>query len=39
MATTERKPDTRLFSTISGLPVEPLYSPENVEIDYDRDLG
>ena len=39
MATTERKPETRLTSTISGLPVEPLYSPENVEIDYDRDLG
>jgi methylmalonyl-CoA mutase N-terminal domain/subunit len=39
MATTERKPDTRLFSTISGLPVEPLYSPENVKIDFDRDLG
>jgi methylmalonyl-CoA mutase N-terminal domain/subunit len=28
-----------LHSTISGLPVEPLYSPENVEIDHDRDLG
>jgi methylmalonyl-CoA mutase, N-terminal domain len=28
-----------LFSTISGLPVEPLYSPENVELDYERDLG
>jgi methylmalonyl-CoA mutase, N-terminal domain len=39
MATTEDKADTRLFTTISGLPVEPLYSPENVEIDYDRDLG
>jgi methylmalonyl-CoA mutase N-terminal domain/subunit len=39
MATTERKPQTRLFSTISGLPVEPLYSPQNVEIDYERDLG
>src|SRR5690242_8274702 len=39
MATTERKPDTRLFSTISGLPVDPLYSPENVKVDYDRDLG
>src|SRR5689334_12176118 len=39
MATTERKPDTRLFSTISGLPVDPLYSPENVQVDYDRDLG
>jgi methylmalonyl-CoA mutase N-terminal domain/subunit len=28
-----------LFSTISGLENEPLYTPENVEIDYDRDLG
>jgi methylmalonyl-CoA mutase, N-terminal domain len=26
-------------TTISGLPVEPLYSPDNVEIDYERDLG
>src|SRR5512133_2067593 len=36
-ATPEREGE--LFSTISGLPVEPLYSPEKVEIDYDRDLG
>ncbi|TMK70685.1 MAG: methylmalonyl-CoA mutase [Actinobacteria bacterium] len=28
-----------LFSTISGLENEPLYTPESVEIDYDRDLG
>jgi methylmalonyl-CoA mutase N-terminal domain/subunit len=28
-----------LHSTISGLPVEPLYSPANSEIDYERDLG
>jgi methylmalonyl-CoA mutase, N-terminal domain len=28
-----------LFSTISGVPNEPLYSPENVEVDYERDLG
>ena len=26
-------------STISGLPAEPLYSPANVRIDYERDLG
>ncbi len=39
MATTERKPGTDRVTTISGLPVEPLYSPENVEIDYERDLG
>jgi methylmalonyl-CoA mutase N-terminal domain/subunit len=28
-----------LFSTISGLENDPLYSPDNVEIDPDRDLG
>ncbi len=28
-----------LFTTISGLEVEPLYTPDNVEVDYDRDLG
>ena len=28
-----------LFSTISGIPIEPLYAPENVETDYVRDLG
>jgi methylmalonyl-CoA mutase, N-terminal domain len=28
-----------LFSTISGLENEPLYTPDNVEIDNDRDLG
>jgi methylmalonyl-CoA mutase N-terminal domain/subunit len=28
-----------LFSTISGLENEPLYTPETVETDYDRDLG
>jgi methylmalonyl-CoA mutase N-terminal domain/subunit len=36
-ATPER--DGELSSTISGLPNEPLYSPENVDVDYDRDLG
>jgi methylmalonyl-CoA mutase, N-terminal domain len=39
VAITERKSGTRLFSTISGLPVDELYSPENVAIDYGRDLG
>jgi methylmalonyl-CoA mutase N-terminal domain/subunit len=42
VATTDKRPSERageLFSTISGLEVEPLYSPENVEIDYARDLG
>ena len=28
-----------LFSTISGVPVEPLYSPANAQLDYERDLG
>jgi methylmalonyl-CoA mutase N-terminal domain/subunit len=28
-----------LFSTISGLENEPLYTPDTVEIDYERDLG
>jgi methylmalonyl-CoA mutase, N-terminal domain len=36
-ATPER--DGELSSTISGLPNEPLYSPENAEIDYGEDLG
>jgi methylmalonyl-CoA mutase N-terminal domain/subunit len=36
-ATPER--DGELTSTISGLPNDPLYTPENVEIDYDQSLG
>src|SRR6476659_8370174 len=36
-ATPEREGE--LFSTISSIENEPLYSPENVELDYDRDLG
>jgi methylmalonyl-CoA mutase, N-terminal domain len=28
-----------LFTTISGLENEPLYTPDNVEVDYDLDLG
>src|SRR3954469_6708191 len=28
-----------LFTTISGLENEPLYTPDNVEIDYEADLG
>ena len=28
-----------LFSTISGIENEPLYTPERVALDYDRDLG
>ena len=27
------------FATISGVENEPLYSPENVELDYERELG
>jgi methylmalonyl-CoA mutase N-terminal domain/subunit len=36
-ATPEREGE--LFSTISGVENEPLYSQENVELDYERDLG
>jgi methylmalonyl-CoA mutase N-terminal domain/subunit len=36
-ATPEREGE--LFSTISGIENEPLYSPENVELAYERDLG
>jgi methylmalonyl-CoA mutase N-terminal domain/subunit len=36
-ATPEREGE--LFSTISGLENEPLYTPGNVELDYERDLG
>jgi methylmalonyl-CoA mutase, N-terminal domain len=36
-ATPEREGE--LFSTISGVENEPLYSTENVELDYERDLG
>jgi methylmalonyl-CoA mutase N-terminal domain/subunit len=31
--------DGELFSTISGLENEPLYTPDNVEIDYEHDLA
>jgi methylmalonyl-CoA mutase N-terminal domain/subunit len=36
-ATAERAGE--LFSTISGLENEPLYTPDNARIDYERDLG
>jgi methylmalonyl-CoA mutase N-terminal domain/subunit len=36
-ATPEREGE--LFSTISGLENEPLYTPEDVELDYERDLA
>jgi methylmalonyl-CoA mutase N-terminal domain/subunit len=37
----DEKPEREgvLFSTISGLDNEPLYTPDNVAIDYERDLG
>ncbi len=37
----ERTPERQgeLFSTISGLENEPLYTPDSVTVDYDRDLG
>jgi methylmalonyl-CoA mutase N-terminal domain/subunit len=36
----EQSPEREaLFTTMSGLENEPLYTPANVEIDYDRDLG
>jgi methylmalonyl-CoA mutase, N-terminal domain len=37
----DAKPERQgeIFSTISGLENEPLYTPDNVEIDYERDLG
>jgi methylmalonyl-CoA mutase, N-terminal domain len=37
----DAKPERQgeLFSTISGLENEPLYTPDNVAIDYERDLG
>jgi methylmalonyl-CoA mutase N-terminal domain/subunit len=31
--------ESELFSTISGLENEPLYTPDSVDIDYERDLG
>src|SRR5881296_3520614 len=42
MSTTEdrRKPDVaELHSTMSGIDVDPLYTTDSVDIDYDRDLG
>jgi methylmalonyl-CoA mutase N-terminal domain/subunit len=37
----QAKPERQgeLFSTISGLENEPLYTPDAVDIDYERDLG
>src|SRR2546426_9226081 len=36
-ATPEREGE--LFSTISGIDTEPLYTPDNAKVDYERDLG
>jgi methylmalonyl-CoA mutase N-terminal domain/subunit len=36
-ATPER--DGELFTTMSGLENEPLYTPDNVAVDYERDVG
>jgi methylmalonyl-CoA mutase N-terminal domain/subunit len=36
-ATPER--ERELFTTISGLENEPLYTPDNAHVDYERDLG
>jgi methylmalonyl-CoA mutase, N-terminal domain len=36
-ATPERTGE--LFSTMSGVENEPLYAPDNVQLDYERDLG
>jgi methylmalonyl-CoA mutase N-terminal domain/subunit len=36
-ATPER--DGELFSTMSGVDNDPLYTPDNVDVDYERDLG
>jgi methylmalonyl-CoA mutase N-terminal domain/subunit len=38
-ATEEPKTASELHSTISGVDVEPLYTPDNVQIDYERELG
>jgi methylmalonyl-CoA mutase, N-terminal domain len=36
----ESKPERdALFATLSGLENEPLYTPDNAEFDYERDLG
>ncbi|MGK2877052.1 MAG: acyl-CoA mutase large subunit family protein [Solirubrobacterales bacterium] len=35
----ERTPQGELLTTISGEPVKPLYRPEDVDVDYERDLG
>jgi methylmalonyl-CoA mutase, N-terminal domain len=36
----EAKPEREaLFTTMSGLPNEPLYTPDNVEVEYERDLA
>ncbi len=34
-----RREREALFETLSGLEVEPLYTPDNVEVDYEHDVG
>ena len=30
---------TKELTSLSGVPVKPVYTPEDLDIDYDRDLG
>jgi methylmalonyl-CoA mutase, N-terminal domain len=39
MATTERDTRAAPATTISGLPVQPVYTAADVDLEYDRDLG
>jgi methylmalonyl-CoA mutase N-terminal domain/subunit len=39
-ATAAKKPREKTFNTISGRPIDPLYTPSSIAgLDYDRDLG
>src|SRR5689334_21840146 len=39
MAATDRSERDALHETLSGIPIEPYYGPEEAAIDHDRDLG
>jgi methylmalonyl-CoA mutase N-terminal domain/subunit len=39
MATTDRSERDALHETLSGIPIEPYYGPEQARIDHDGDLG
>jgi len=39
MATTQKRATEQLHSTMSGVEIDPLYTPESSSVDYDRDLG